>query len=51
MVESRIFWLKFNDVDKLIPMLEKPVLYDIEEVRVDWVISCGLYIDVRLLRS
>ena len=51
MVESRMFWLILVVRPRLMPMLEKLVLHDTELVRVDCVMRCGLYIDVRLLGS
>ena len=51
MVVSRMFCDKFMVDESDSPMLEKVVLHDTDEVRVDCVIACGLYIDVRLLRS
>ncbi len=51
MVESRMFWFKLVVVLSVIPILENVVLHDTEDVRVDCVIDCGLYIDERLLRS
>ena len=33
------------------PILEKRVCQETDEVRVDCVSACGLYIEVRLLRS
>ena len=49
--ESRMFWLRFVVADSDMPMLEKVVLQLTDDVRVDWVIVCGLYIDVRLFLS
>jgi hypothetical protein len=46
-----MFWFKFTVELSVIPILEKEVLHDTELVRVDWVIACGLYIDVRLFLS
>ena len=51
MVESRMFWLRLAVELSVMPMLENVVLQLTEEVRVDWVSDCGLYILVRLLRS
>ena len=51
MVESRMFWFKLVVVLSVMPMLEKVVLHETDEVRVDWVSDWGLYIDVRLFRS
>ena len=51
MIESRMFWLRLNVLVSVMPRLENFVPYDTELVRVDCVSDCGLYIDVRLLRS
>ena len=51
MVESRMFWLRFIVDDNDMPMLEKLVEYDTEDVRVDCVRVCGLYIEFRLFGS
>ena len=50
-VESRMFWVMLVLSPRVIPMLEKVVLQFTDDVRVDCVIACGLYIEVRLLRS
>ena len=50
-LESRIFCERLAEELSDSPMLEKVVLQLTEEVRVDWVSDCGLYILVRLLRS
>ena len=46
-----MFWFKLVVELNVIPMLENVVLHDTDEVRVDCVSVCGLYIEVRLLRS
>ena len=50
-LESRIFCERFADELSDIPILENVVLQLTEDVRVDCVMACGLYILVRLLRS
>ena len=51
MVESRVFCDRFIVVLSERPMLEKLVLQLTDDVRVDCVMSCGLYILLRLFRS
>ena len=51
MVESRMFWFRLTVELSVIPILEKLVLQLTELVRVDWVIACGLYIELRLFGS
>ncbi len=50
-VVSRMFCARLALDDNDSPMLEKVVLQLTDDVRVDCVMACGLYIDVRLLRS
>jgi hypothetical protein len=51
MEESLMFWAMFAVAERLMPMLEKLVLQETDDVLVDWVKVVGLYIDERLLRS
>ena len=51
MVESRIFCATLAVALRLIPMLEKFVLHDTDDVRVDCVRAVGLYSEPRLLFS
>jgi hypothetical protein len=46
-----MFCVTFKVEDNVIPILEKPVFHDTDEVRVDCVLVCGLYIEFRLLCS
>jgi hypothetical protein len=46
-----MFWSRFTVPLSVIPRLENVVFQLTDEVRVLCVIACGLYIDVRLLRS
>ena len=51
MVEFCMFCERLAEVLNESPMLEKVVLQLTEEVRVVWVMACGLYMLVRLFRS
>ena len=46
-----MFWLRLVVALSDMPMLENDVLQLTDDVRVDCVMVCGLYILVRLLRS
>ena len=49
--ESRMFCERLAELLSDSPRLENVVLQLTEEVRVDWVSDCGLYMLFRLLRS